>query len=246
MGIKAGPKIVKDGLVFGIDATVSRSYSGSGLTVFDLKYSGIGGTLINGTGFSSANGGSFFFDGTNDYIISQNIDLSGTNAVSVTCWVKILNYREVNNSSNVVYEFSSNFNGFSTGFVVGFADGSSVWSGLYPVSVAVKGNAGYNLAGFAKTSVNDLAWHHWSCIFDKSISGVEGLFYLDGRQLSPISTPLQSDNGNNYAVDKLYIGSRDGANIPANANIADIKLYNRALTAQEILQNYNATKGRYI
>ena len=67
MGIKAGPKIVDDGLVFSLDAAVSRSYSGSGLTIYDL-YSGTGATLINGVGYSSINSGYFSFDGTNDYI----------------------------------------------------------------------------------------------------------------------------------------------------------------------------------
>ena len=67
MGVKAGPKVVKDGLVFALDAAVSRSYSGSGFTIYDLR-SGTGATLINGVGYSSVNSGYFSFDGTNDYI----------------------------------------------------------------------------------------------------------------------------------------------------------------------------------
>ena len=47
MSTKYNPKIVTTGLQYYIDAANTRSYSGSGLTTYDLKYSGIGGTLVN-------------------------------------------------------------------------------------------------------------------------------------------------------------------------------------------------------
>ena len=68
MGVKAGPRVSTNGLVFDIDAANSRSYSGSGLTVNSLV-SGIGGTLVNGVGFTSSNNGFFSFDGSNDYLL---------------------------------------------------------------------------------------------------------------------------------------------------------------------------------
>jgi hypothetical protein len=244
MAIAYNTSIVSDGLVFALDAANSRCYSGSGLTVNGLV-GGIGGTLVNGVGFTSANGGSFFFDGTNDQISTSNIDLSSTNKVTVSCWVKVLNYRETADSSNIVFEFSSNFNSNAGTFVAAFADGSAVYSSLYPVVLGIRGNSGYNLAGYSKNLVNDLSWHHWACIFDTSLSGNENILYLDGVIRSSISTPLQADNSANFGNFKLFIGNRDTSNIPGNANITDLKIYNRALTQQEILQNYNATKGRY-
>lgn len=245
MGLEHSPLVATDGLIFYLDAANTRSYSGSGLTVNGLV--GIGGTLINGVGFTTSNSGSFFFDGTNDYISTGNIDLSTTNKITVSCWVKILNYREVSNSSNIVFEFSSNFNSSSTGFVAAFADGSAVYSSLFPIALGVRGNSGYDLAAFSKTLVNDLAWHNWTCIFDKSLSsGNENILYIDGILRTSILNPMTADNSNNFASDKLYIGNRgDGNNIAGNANISDFKIYNRALTAQEIIQNFNATKRRY-
>jgi len=67
MGTKYNPSIVRDGLVYYIDAANTRSYSGSGNTINGLV-GGIGGTLVNGVGFTATNNGSFIFDGTNDYI----------------------------------------------------------------------------------------------------------------------------------------------------------------------------------
>ena len=244
MGVKAGPRIVKDGLVFALDAAVSRSYSGTGLTANGLV-GGIGGTLVNGVGFSSANNGSFFFDGTNDQISTANIDLQLTNKVTVSCWIKVLNYREVSGSSNIVFEFSSDYNSNTGSFVAAFADGSGINAGLYPVILGIR-SPGYNYAGYSKTLVNDLSWHHWGCIFDTSLSGNENILYIDGVSRASVITPLQSDNNSNFGNYKFFIGNRDSSSYPANANISDLKVYNRALTAQEILQNYNATKGRYI
>ena len=109
MGLGHSPTIITDGLVFSLDAANSRSYSGSGLTAFGL-IGGINGTLVNGVGFTTSNRGSFIFDGTNDQISTATINLSSTNKVSVSCWAKVLNYRETADSSNIVFEFSSNFN----------------------------------------------------------------------------------------------------------------------------------------
>jgi hypothetical protein len=238
------PSVVVDGCVFAIDAANTKSYSGSGINVNGLV-GGIGGTLFNGVGFSSVNNGSFVFDGIDDFISVANIDLSSTNKVTVSCWVKVLNYRETANSSNIVFEFSSNFNSNTGAFVAAFADGSAVNSSLYPVVLGIRGNSGYNLAGYSKTLVNDLSWHHWACIFDTSLSGNENILYIDGVLRTSISTPIQSDNSSNFGNYKLFIGNRDSSNIAGNANISHVSMHNRALTQQEILQNYNALRGRY-
>ena len=88
MGIDVGPIEVTDGLIFHIDAGNTRSYSGSGITLNSLA--GLGATLVNGVGFSSANNGSFFFDGTNDYIISpsSSIYAFGYNDFTISAWFK--------------------------------------------------------------------------------------------------------------------------------------------------------------
>lgn len=106
MGIKAGPKIVNDGLVFDLDAAVSRSYSGTGLTANGL-IGGIGGTLVNGVGFGATNGGYFIFDGTNDYIEaphSSSINISGS--ITLDVWVYMTS---VNNSQdmNLICKYSN-------------------------------------------------------------------------------------------------------------------------------------------
>jgi len=98
MGLGHSPSIVMDGLLFSIDPGNSRSYSGSGITVYGL-IGGIGATLINGLGFTSSNGGSFVFDGTNDYFDISSLPSNFWNSGSWTVETFLLN----NNSSSGDY-----------------------------------------------------------------------------------------------------------------------------------------------
>ena len=63
-----GKPIVTDGLVLCLDAANPKSYPGSGTTWTDLSGNGNNGTLVNGVGYNSDNGGSLSFDGVNDYV----------------------------------------------------------------------------------------------------------------------------------------------------------------------------------
>ena len=129
MGLAHSPSIISDGLIFYLDAANRRSYSGSGLTANGLV-GGIGGTLVNGTGFSSTNNGSFFFDGTNDYIEVSNSNLLtfGTNPFTIDFWL----YSTYVHSGGALYRtiLSSydNYNGiYQTYFFLGlFNNGSTL------------------------------------------------------------------------------------------------------------------------
>ena len=74
MGIRRGPNIVRDGLVFAVDAANPTSYPGSGTIWKDQTVNQNNGTLTNGPTFDSGNGGSIVFDGSNDYVDCGNID----------------------------------------------------------------------------------------------------------------------------------------------------------------------------
>ena len=240
MGIISGANLVSNGLIYSLDAANFRSYSGSGLTSNALV-GGIGATLVNGVGFTSTNSGSFIFDGTNDFIRTSNINLSDTNNVTLSLWAKILNYRENVGTSNILVEFSDNYNNTTGGFNISFADDSApAFGGIFPITLAAEGNTGYNFATYSKNLVNDLQWHKWDCILDKSQSGLEVSLYIDSVLRSPLVTSI-TNNTNNFDNTNLYIANRANSNI----SVSNLHIYNRALSAKEIKQNYNATKKRY-
>ena len=85
MGLDHSPIIVTDGLSLYLDAANSRSYSGTGLSVYDLSGSGNTSLLINGPTYSSSNLGYFVLDGTNDYVNVNSL----ANILPYTAYTKI-------------------------------------------------------------------------------------------------------------------------------------------------------------
>jgi hypothetical protein len=214
MAIEAGPRIVTNGLIYDLDAAVSRSYSGSGLTVYDAETSAIGGTLVNGVAFSTNNNGYFTFDGSNDYINAGNDTSLQISSGTISAWARA--------SSP-----GSSFRGiFAKQYAYGifYADSTFV---AYDWQASATRSSGVNIA--------DGSWKNLVLTF----SGGIGSLYLNG--LSVLSTTYNISN-NSY---NLFIGAEANANQYAACNIAQALVYNRAITASEVIQNYNATKRRY-
>jgi len=252
MSFSNGPTLVTNGLVLALDAGDRNSYVSGSSTWFDLVGSN-NGTLTNGPTFDSGSGGSIVFDGVNDYSSFQPVNLSSTNKITVSFWCKILNYRETPLGGNILFEITTNFNNNTTGATIGFADDSStLYLNTYPISIALKGNTGYNVSGFNKNLVNNLGWHHWVCIFDKSVTGTnpqETFLYIDGVYQTPTIVPassFRSNNTNNFGNEQFFIGARSGGSVaPSNAQISNLQIYPRVLAADEVLQNYNAQKSKF-
>ena len=232
---------IKSGQQLYLDAGNNNSYSGSGTSILDISGNTRNGTLVNGVGYNSGFEGILTFDGTNDYIFTDTINLSSTNIVTVSFWAKIENYRQVVGNSNCIIELSSNYNNTFGGFNISYGDDSSVsFGGVYPITLSLKGNVGYNFATFSKTLVNDLDWHHWVCMLDKSQSGLEVSLYIDGILRTPLIT-LTANNTNNFDNTNLFIGNRAFGNF----SLSNIQVYNRALSFSEIQENYTAYASKF-
>ena len=213
MGVIAGANINDNGLIFSLDAANFRSYSGSGLTSFGLV-GGIGAILVNGVGFTSTNGGSFFFDGTNDYI-QMPLSISSGSSFSINLKFKL-------------YTLLPDMR------LVGAVSGNT---DQFTVSVE---------AGVLRWWMSN-TWRN--TIFSPTIETLYDMFLTyDGTNLRLFinGNYITVDNGNAY-FDNLGIANSFvllyGSYL--NGLIYGFQLYNRALTAQEIKQNYNATKKRY-
>lgn len=227
-----GPNIVKDGLVFYVDAGSPNSYYSptAGITWKDISGNGNNGTLTNGPTFDSANGGSIVFDGSDDYVTIGNPSiLQITDKLTLSAWIKT-----TNNST------------IST--IIG-KDGISTGTRSYLINLATTGEprffifkSGSNTSVFGTTQVNDGNWHHVMCVND----GIDLKIYVDGiLENTTVGGGGTMLNGTSF----FAIGRRE-ANAPQNihwfnGNIANTLVYNRALSATEVLQNYNATKTRF-
>ncbi len=214
MAVGYNPSIVSDGLVFFLDPANTRSYSGSGLTANGLV-GGYNGTLVNGVGFSSSNNGSFFFDGTNDYINLPTSNLPyGSVPRTICCWFLA---NSLSNGWAISYgspfASSSNFIGFYNGFIN-------------------YGGYGDDIAG-PVPSLN--TWYYVCGVYNGSVASL----YING------SLYTSSAKSWNTVQSTAQIGRQTNTGEFWNGNISQVKIYNRALTQQEILQNFNATRFRY-
>ena len=227
MGLTHSPKIVTNGLVLALDAANNKSYSGSGVTWYDLSGNNNTGTLTNGPTFSGANGGYIVLDGTNDYVINSsptNIPV-GSSSRTVQLWI----YPK-NNSCPLVQLGTGG--GFQV-YIVSFFNSSGT---LYLFTDGINSANNISFSGTDLPTLN--TWNHMTF----GNSGQNWFYYLNGvSKLSGTFGVTLNTIGQKYIVgnrDDVYLGT-------ANVNVSQTFVYNRALSASEILQNYNATKSRF-
>jgi hypothetical protein len=228
MATFGGSNIVTDGLVLWLDAANRKSYPGSGNTWLDLSGNGYNGTLTNGPTFNSANNGSIVFDGTNDYISTSGISTSFTE-FAIETWIYV-SQPQPNEYSSIV---------FSRG-------GGGIITGLHFLGNAFGGNGyklsyTYNGSGYTWTgppSISQVGWTSVSLVF----VGSSAIFYINGIYAAANFQALSTTN-----LSVLNIG-RDSSVFSRyfKGSIGTVKIYNRALSAQEVQQNYDALKSRYL
>jgi hypothetical protein len=234
MALQHSPSIVTNGLILCLDSANPRSYPGSGTTCTDVSGSGNNGTLINGVSYISSNMGTFVFDGVDDYInVSNPASLNpGTNSFTIDCWV----YQKDNGFNGIVDARGANLHGFlwilnytSAGLVSFFLNTiDDIQQNVYVSTVA--------------TFTEVLAWMHVSVVIDRGANNIT--FYKNGVQQGTsvtITSGGSADPGSGY----IYHVGADLGGPEANINLSAIKQYNRALSAQEVSQNFNALRGRY-
>ena len=218
MGIDIGPIETTDGLVLHLDAANTRSYPGSGNTVYDLSGSGNTSALTNGPTYLSSNLGAFVLDGSNDYILVN----SQANILSKTAYTKI------------AFIYISNFSTVNNIISGGFSGQHAFW--MFGTD---KLNAGHNGAWNTVVGATSLSLNTWYFAAVTYSNSTGWKLYLNGRE-DGTSADTTTFTGNQ----EISIGSYSTSN-NFTGRIASVQVYNRVLSASEIVQNYNATKRRY-
>jgi len=216
MGVKVGPRIIQNGLILDVDAAVPRSYSGTGLTANGL-IGGINGTLVNGVGFGTTNNGSFIFDGTNDYINFGNSSTLQQSTGSLSAWTKA----------------SSPGSGYR-----GIIAKQGAYGLFYTDSVLVAYDWAADTPRSTGINIADNTWKNVVLTYQSGVSNGTRI-YING--VSVLTTTITILN----QINNLFGGAEANANQFASCQISSFNMYSRVLTAQEVLQNYNTTKGRF-
>jgi hypothetical protein len=227
-------EIVTSGLTVNLDAGFTPSYPLSGTSWTDLSFSGNNGTLVNGPTFNSSDGGSIVFDGVDDYISTPIQELNRPCTLSV--WVNLNSltgfqtFAGQNTSTAIVRgRFYFQKAGETTeGLILNTVNFSIVLSGggIVPVNSnnVIVTNIWYNYTAVLTTTTISLYEN----------GTLQNTVNDSNTFLTPNTTiTLNAGYYNNSIVD--YI----------NGKSSSFLIYNRALSAAEVLQNFNALRGRY-
>jgi hypothetical protein len=231
-------KIVTSGLVLALDAADRNSYPGSGTTWNDMSGNGYTGSLVNGPTFNSANGGSIQFDGTNDNVgLPTNIPL---NNVSQFTYNSFLTFSSKASFGNAFFSYGTTSN-FGNDILF-FWDTSSNSLG-FQINKGADGTATYVFSPPSQ-------FINLCVVYDgsQSTNATKMIVYINGVQIIlnfntytvPTSTATLS---NALCMLGEYACATNAYTL--NGKIATTQIYNRTLSASEVLQNYNAQKSRF-
>ena len=232
MSGSVAPNIITEGLALYLDAANTRSYLGTGTTWSDLSRSGFTGTLTNGPIFDSTNRGSILFDGTNDLIEIPNTTSLSTFTISI--WFKMTGPGSTGGPANIIYNSLFGINSGGRRILVATSASTGTEEGRILVQM---GGSNYFSAAATATVTNQ--WNNVVYTWQANTATI----YING-----ISETPQSNSSVTFPNANLYLGAYNNP-ITAYAmkgNISQCLIYNRVLSVNEVLQNYNTTKGRYL
>ena len=229
MGVLYNSRIVTDGLILCVDTGDKMSYPGAGTVWTDLTSNHATGVLENSPQFDANNAGSILFDGTNDRIdfssYSSLFDF-GTDNFSIGAFIK-------STSSPLGQYRCIFFHHYNPGFVL--------------LTMIHSGVARFWLGGTVLNGNTNILDNEWKHVF-VTRNGATLTIYVKGAfdnsstafsgKSATVSSPMAS-------IGQYPDLEETNNRYPFLGNIALVHIYNRALSAQEIRQNYKATKGRF-
>ena len=218
MALGHGPRVVTDGLVLALDAGDTNSYSGSGTTWNDLSGNGRNATVNGSPTFTNG-----YFDITSDstYISLSNSGLvPRTNDFTYSTWINF----DATDNLDTIFENGSYTDTllfrYQTNLVAVYAEGALIGNFSWTATAGV-----------------------WYNVVFKRESGTCSMYINNTLTGTPFTMTTDIDLAN---TNLFLMRSQHASNQFLNGKIATFSIYNRALTAQEILQNYNALKSRFI
>jgi uncharacterized repeat protein (TIGR02543 family) len=226
----ASPTTVTSGLKISLDAGNSSSYSGSGTTWTDMSGNGKNGTWQQSPTFNSASGGSIAIgSSTSQYMLSSG--LGATNVLTAEAWVKF-NVIPANDNCIISDRYTASFINYS----ICFRNDGKIYGGYWNGT-----NGWVSSAGTTTPLIN--TWYHFAYTVSLSGSTYTSILYQNGVAVGSPVTSTVSPNSSNLG---FLVGTNWRADTTVvNGDIAIVRVYGRALTAAEVVQNYNAQGLRF-
>jgi hypothetical protein len=209
-------KVNRDGLVMYYDAADIDSTGGGGSTWYDLSGNGYNGTLTNGASFTSTNGGSVLFDGSNDYVETNSSTIIPNGLSPFTI--------------EVLYTMTGSGGGALFGnYGPGYTSGTIWFSGQY----------GVYINGAVYASGAPLATGTRHMVSTRNKDGFTTT-YLNGVVSNSGMLTASVSNSQNYRIGTDVNGTAE----PFAGHLYLIRVYNRALNPYEISENFYSNRSR--
>ena len=215
--------IVRNGLLLHLDAANPKSYVSGSFGWYDLGSLRSVSTLVNSPVFVNDSGGAISFDGDNDYAIGHGVSL--TNAATFNVWFKTAS------TGTNKYLFSVPFvSTCCNGMDITFINATAI--GGYVVTLNSSAALSYT------TTYSDNRWHMITTTYD----GTNARLYYDYQLVHTVALTgnIKLTSDGEYNVGRFGTGGSY-----AVARISTCQIYNRALSASEIFQNYNSFQNRF-
>jgi hypothetical protein len=221
MAGSSGPDIVNSGIIVYLDVANTFSYVSGSLNLLDLTNNKNNGVLTNGPTYGNENGGSFIFDGIDDYIDIAYSATFQTNNFTFCVWCN-----PSVNLDSIIASFETNIRG-RAGWGLRLSNTGSTWG--FAMSNAIRLNGG----------TVDLNYWQYVC---GTYNGSNITLYKNGYQIGVTgsSTTMNSTS-------PIRVGRFAGSSVIPNFNgkISTFQFYNATLSAEDILKNYNSQKSRF-
>jgi hypothetical protein len=225
-GLYSTSSVVANGLVLYLDAADARSYPGSGTTWNDLSGNSINATLSN-VSYDSSNQGSLSFNGSSSLATMSNSTLLNNQSFTIESWIKTNN----TNQNGFWFEKGTVNTQYSL-----FQEGNNIVCRI---------NNGSTLVNtIVITTANFINTSSWYQVVFTFTSGSQ-FCYINAVQVGTGTTSATVATNNNGMSVGVYGGESGARGYYYNGNISITRIYNRALNATEVQQNFNAFRGRY-
>jgi hypothetical protein len=215
--------IIQQGLVLNLDAGNPYSYGGSGTTIYDVSPTALSWTGSNVT-YNSDPVKYFSYNGSNSWLQSSTSTAYDSQTITMECWC----YPNTLSQEGFLFEKGQVNTQYSM-----FFESINATSFVFRTMGTV---SNYNLTFNVNTYLTVSAWNHIVCTYN----GSSKIAYVNGVQVASVAASGTLPTGQ---VNQ-YIGRHSGGYF-FNGRIGESRVYNIALSAAQVLQNYNATKGRF-
>ena len=232
MALGHGPRVVTDGLVLALDAGDTNSYPGSETTWSDLSGNG-NDFILSGPDYVSTNPSHFsFLNNEVDQIYNSSFSFGGlTTTLTASCWVRfdnvdvdggVISYAETGQSANQYLMFYGGSNTPTKRLHLWFD----------------------NTQKFFNYTLTSSVWYNIVNV----VSSTNNILYINAQQIESQTKTGTQIEGSGYMIfgqEQDSVGGGFQTSQDLIGDIAQVSIYNRALTASEIEQNFNAIRGRF-